>query len=121
MKGTTLAVLFLSSLVAGCARFDIDQGDLSGRCAAAMQQAFPGGDIKITGERSHADTAKDYDTIVTDVEGLRQAVPPNAPPSPLDARRVAAECRYENGILMQFAWTEGPLSNAATAQRPPSP
>jgi hypothetical protein len=113
MKGMSLAVFFFASLAAGCARIDTAASDLSARCAATMQQAFPGGDIKITSARSHPDTARDYATIVSDVAGVRQDIPAGSP----NARRVAAQCRYENGVLMQFAWTEGPLQQAAAAWR----
>jgi hypothetical protein len=112
MTRTVLLVLFLGSLAAGCSlieRIPIDQSDLSARCAEAMQQAFPGGKIKITSEDSHADTAQNYATIVSRVVGERQDVAADAPD-----HQIAAQCRYENGIMTGFAWTQAPERNATT-------
>ena len=87
--------------------------DLSGRCAELMRRAFPGGDIEVTRTRAFVDTAPNYDTIIAEARGVRRDVPASSP----DARQIAAHCRFYNGILTGFRWTEGPLQRTASTRR----
>jgi uncharacterized protein (DUF58 family) len=75
------------------------------RCAELMQQAFPGGDIKPTKKEMAEETAPSIATVIARIEGERRNVAVGGVP----LRDVAAECRFENGILTGFRWTKGPL------------
>ena len=75
------------------------------RCAELMQQAFPGGEIKPTKKEVADETTPSIAAVVARVEGERQNVAAGGVPR----RDVAAECRFENGILTGFRWTKGPL------------
>lgn len=75
------------------------------RCAELMQQAFPGGDIKPTKKEVAEEARPSIAAVVARVEGERQNVAAGTVP----LREVAAECRFENGILTGFRWTKGPL------------
>ncbi len=113
-RRSTIAVLVgiaLSTLVASCA-FQGGDVDLSDRCAGVMQRAFPGGDIAITRDRAADDTVPNYDTVIARVRGVRSDIPPHAGV----ARQVAAQCRFDNGILTEFRWTKGPVQKAAAAR-----
>jgi hypothetical protein len=92
-------------LLALCCSFEgcgsVPQAGMAGRCADFMTAADPGADIGIT--KSGA-VAKSLTTIVAAVEGVRTDLPPRASPP----RRLAVECRFENGVLTGFRWTKGP-------------
>jgi len=81
------------------------------RCSDFMGRAFPNGDIDIVD--SHVANSADSSMLVT-VQGVRKAVPANAP----EARSVAVECHFENGVLTSFRWIAGPLNRAAIGQAP---
>jgi hypothetical protein len=70
-------------------------------CAALLDEAFPGGEIAITNRKIVMDPITT--TIVT-LDGTRDVTPSNAV-----AREVAAECRYDHGVLMDFHWTKPPF------------
>jgi hypothetical protein len=71
------------------------------RCADFMTRAFPGASIDVT--KSEA-AAESLTTVVATVEGVRSDLP-RAVRVP---HRIAAECRFDNGILTRFRWTKGP-------------
>jgi hypothetical protein len=75
------------------------------RCAELMQEAFPGGDIKPTKKEVADEATASIAAVVARVEGERRNVPAGGQP----LRDVAAECRFDNGILTGFRWTKGPL------------
>lgn len=92
------------ALLAGCG---FREPSLTDRCGEMMLQAFPDGDIEVTGKRAAADpTAPTRTVIITQVEGSRTNLPQGA----LARRDIAVECRFDNGILTGFRWTAGPLS-----------
>ena len=100
-----VAVLCLAGLVlAGCG-LRLREASPLDRCAELMPQAFPGGDIKVTKKEVAEETAPSIATVIARVEGERQNVAAGGAP----LREVAAECRFENGILTGFRWTKGPL------------
>jgi len=86
-------------LVTGC--YLVPTGGMAQRCADIMQRADPSADIDIT--KSEA-AATSITTIVAHVEGARSDMPPHGPLP----RRLAVECRFDDGILTGFHWTAGP-------------
>ena len=100
-----VAVQCLAALaLAGCG-LRLREASPLDRCAELMQQAFPGGDIKPTKKELAEETTPSIATVVARVEGERRNVAAGGVP----LRDVAAECRFENGILTGFRWTKGPL------------
>ncbi len=97
--------------MAGCTQHQVKelrQPGLAERCADAMRASFPGGDIEIRIDRRQAN-ATDYGglgALIVDVQGVRPKMPQTGG---FLAREVAARCRFENGILTEFRWTEGPF------------
>lgn len=79
--------------------------DLAGRCAELVQEALPAGAVTLTGERAFDDAAPNFDTIIARVQGVEH----DAPGEPA-GRRVAAQCRFYNGILTRFRWAHAPLA-----------
>jgi hypothetical protein len=102
-RGAFKLLLALAFCLEGCgpARHFVPEGGMAERCADFMTKAFPGADIEIS--KSEA-TATSLTTIVAKVEGVRTNLPAHAP----QARFVAVECRFENGVLTGFRWTKGP-------------
>jgi len=104
-RSSAIAVVWLTAVVlAGCGVRLRDESLLD-RCGDLMQEAFPGGDIKLTKKEVANETTSSIAAIVVAVEGERRNVPAGGEP----LRDVAAECRFENGILTGFRWTKGPL------------
>ena len=104
-RASAIAVVWLTAVVlAGCGVRLRDESLLD-RCGDLMQEAFPGGDIKLTKKEVANETTSSIAAIVVAVEGERRNVPAGGEP----LRDVAAECRFENGILTGFRWTKGPL------------
>jgi hypothetical protein len=97
--------------MAGCVEEKINEvriPGLSERCADMMRASFPRTDIEIKIDRNQASTT-DYGglgTMVVDVVGVRPRIPASGG---FLAREVAARCRFENGILVEFRWTQGPF------------
>jgi hypothetical protein len=81
------------------------------RCADIMKLADPGADIDIT--KSEA-AATSLTTILAHVEGMRADTPPRLPAP----RKLAVECRFDDGILTGFRWTAGPTPGATPAPTP---
>ena len=115
-------VLALSGVLlalAGCSRmstlsFDtklaVGSVSLVDRCTDFMYRAYPETTIDVGG--SHV--ASDAESSTVTVEGVRS----NVPASSSYARNIAAECRFEGGILTGFRWTAGPVRAATTGQVP---
>jgi hypothetical protein len=80
------------------------------RCIDIMNRAFPDAGFEITDRR--VDVPGNEATIV--IAAIRHAIPANG----RYAREVAAECRFENGILTGFRWTAGPLRPPNVGQAP---
>jgi hypothetical protein len=99
-----VALLGLAAVVlAGCG---LREASLSDRCSELMQDAFPGGEIKVTKAEVTADPAgASVSSMVAVVSGVRK----NVPEGNVLARDVAVECRFEDDILTGFRWTAGPL------------
>ncbi len=74
---------------------------LADRCADIMHRAFLDSEIVVTGSHVSMQT----DTATIDVAGERKGVPEGG----LYARNVAVQCRFQNGILSDFHWTQGPV------------
>lgn len=99
-----LAALALPLALAGCGH--VQEPSLSQRCADIVRQAFPGGGIELTGQRTlPVEGQQSYSTLRIVVEGRRQKLPA----ATKLVRDVAAECRFDDGILTGFRWTKGPL------------
>jgi hypothetical protein len=96
-------VLALAAL-AGCG-VRLRDASLLDRCGLLLQEAFPGGSIKVTKEEAVTPPDDSLAAIVVAVRGIRRNVAPDGIP----LREVAAECRFEQGILAGFHWTQGPL------------
>jgi hypothetical protein len=96
-------VLAIVCCLAGCgaAAHFVPQGGMAERCANFMTKAYPDAAIVIT--KSEA-VAESLTTITAKVEGVRKDLPAHVP----QARFVAVECRFENGVLTGFRWTKGP-------------
>jgi hypothetical protein len=99
-----LAALALPLALAGCGH--VQEPSLSQRCGDLMRQAFPGAEIAVTGQQTlPVEGQQSYATTRIVVEGRRRKLPA-ATRLPRD---VAAECRFDQGILTGFRWTKGPL------------
>lgn len=81
------------------------EASLLDRCADFMAEAFPGGNIKPTRKEVVNESTPSIAGVVAAVEGERRNVAPGSVP----LREIAAECRFENGILTGFRWTKGPI------------
>jgi hypothetical protein len=97
-----LATLAVGALCLVCGCHLVPTGGMAERCADIMQRADPDADIDIT--QSGA-AATSITTIVAHVEGTRSNLPSHGP-SP---RKLAVECRFDDGVLTGFRWTAGPL------------
>lgn len=112
MRGTVAALCCLL-LLAGC---DIwDSGDDSDnnstfgtqlasgeanyvdRCVDTMQEAYPNASFNVTNKR----LGLGPNVALVDVKATRSAG--------RSSRDVAAQCRFESGVLVEFHWTATPL------------
>jgi hypothetical protein len=100
MRPGRLAALALAALAAGCNTLPHDVS-LAARCAAIMQEAFPGADLKIGKEDSAA-------LSITDVEATVTAERTDLPKDARMGRDLGVSCRFHNSILVGFRWTRGP-------------
>ncbi len=92
-----------AAVLAGCG---LREASLSDRCGELMQDAFPGGRIKVTKAEVTPDPAgTSVSSMVAAVSGVRK----NVAEGNVLARDVAVECRFEDDILTGFRWTAGPL------------
>ena len=70
------------------------------RCVDLMHRAIPGTEFRDTGQ--HFSTTMTTSTVTV------QAVRPDLPASSA-TRDVGAECRFDNGVIVEFHWTKNPL------------
>lgn len=92
-------VLALIGSAGGCTL--APQGGMTDRCARLMHEAYPGAEIRITGQEA---AATGITAIVAKVEGERTDLPAGS----LLPRKVAVECRFDHDVLTGFRWTKGP-------------
>ena len=83
---------------------------LADRCVDFMRRAFPDTRLDETDRKVSADAQTTTVAIAAD----RRNVPAEGP----YARKVGVECRFENGILTGFRWTEGPIRPLSAGQAP---
>jgi len=76
------------------------------RCVKLMRAAYPDADFKITDQ--HFATGANIEKATVDVEGTEHVGADTNPMKP-----VAAQCRFENGIIVDFHWTKSPVSASA--------
>lgn len=112
MNKTPLIALALTAVaLAGCSFSETERkagtpgfGD---RCADFMERSFPWADITLKNKQEHiARTASSLNVIVATVSGEREKIPEDGG---FVVRNVTAECRFENGVLTSFKWTQGPF------------
>lgn len=81
---------------------------LGDSCADFMRLSYPGSQFAM--KVDHVDVAKTESggiaLMVVDVQATRTDLAQN--PGFL-AKDIAARCRFQNGILIQFRWTKGPF------------
>jgi hypothetical protein len=101
---TVLPALGVVAIVlGGCG---LREASLSDRCGELMQDAFPGGRIKVAkAEVTQDPTGPSVTSMVAAIGGVRR----NVAEGDVLARDVAVECRFEDNILTGFRWTAGPL------------
>jgi hypothetical protein len=99
-----IALCLVGGTLAGCGT-KLRDPSLLDRCAETMQQAFPGGEITITGKRVASGEPDSVAAVLVEVEGERKKLAPGGMP----LRELAVECRFDNAILTGFRWTRGPL------------
>jgi hypothetical protein len=99
-----IAVVLALPALAACG-VRLRDASLLDRCGILLQEAFPGGDIKVTKQEAVTPPTDSLAATVVAVRGVRRNVAPGGIP----LREVAAECRFDQGILIDFRWTQGPL------------
>ena len=116
MRGSAVAVCFLLFL-AGCTTWNsaVDKmfsshgtqpqpaGPVTNidRCIDFMQKAFPDAHFEVSSKRitAHANES------VIDIQATRDDVPVGG----RMPRNIAAQCRFESGVIAEFHWTSAPL------------
>jgi hypothetical protein len=98
------AAIVLAVTLAGCG-VRLRDASLFDRCGSIMQEAFPGGDIMVTKQEAATPPSESIAAVVVAVRGVRRNVEPGGIP----LHELAAECRFDEGILTGFHWTQGPL------------
>jgi hypothetical protein len=95
-----------ASLAGGCdwtrgvaAKVNPDSVSLADRCADIMRRAMPFAEIEI-GQRTSENAG--IRTMIARVDGTR-TLPKDAP----GERDLAAECQFEDNVLIAFRWTKG--------------
>ena len=108
MRKLVVSVVGLG-LLAGCsavetkvenAKLAVGSPSYVSRCVDLMHRAFPGTEFRVTGQ--HFSTTMTTSTVTV------QAVRPDLPASSA-TRDVGAECRFDNGVIVEFHWTKNPL------------
>lgn len=101
----------LAAALSGCgvsfeeANLKLRDASLADRCADIMRRALPGEKFDITDQGTRRDDrSPNVATMTAEVDAVR----PDVPATGFLARKVAVECRFENGILTSFRWTAGP-------------
>ena len=107
-RGVRRAVLLALAAVLPSA-CGLREPSLSDRCGQAMQDAIPGGKVKVTKAEVAADPqGASVTSMIATVEGRRG----NVAEGDVVARDVAVECHFQDNILTGFRWTQGPLQRA---------
>jgi len=70
-------------------------------CLDVFKQAIPDADIEITSAKSVNDSVA---KATVTIEGTRDVTP-----SAALARDLAAECKFDHDVLMDFHWTKAPF------------
>jgi len=81
---------------------------LGDRCADFMRLSYPGVRINVRIRNVDVATTRSggLGLMIVDVHGVRPDIPARGG---FLANEVAARCRFEDGVLTQFRWTEGPF------------
>jgi hypothetical protein len=90
--------------LAGCGSSSVkDQpGSPADLCIDTMRRAFPDADFDITKA-----TAKP--TGLAETEAVVEATREDAAPSAVINTEVAASCRFDHNVLVDFHWTKSPI------------
>ena len=108
--GAFIALNLLLVALAGCSYTEREAGTpgFGDRCADFMRRSFPGGDVRIKAKHEQILRTENSGlaVMIATVAGERKNVPESGG---FIARDVAAECRFENAVLTQFRWTQGPF------------
>jgi len=113
------ALLFGVVTLAACERmstigFDTQSAfgsvGLADRCVDIVRRAFPNGGLDIANRRVKVEGG----VSIVAIAAVRRDVAAKGP----YARDIAAECRFENNILMGFRWTSGPIRPTGFGQAP---
>jgi len=83
---------------------------LADRCVDIVRRAFPNGGLDIANRRVKVEGG----VSIVAIAAVRRDVAVKGP----YARDIAAECRFENNILMGFRWTSGPIRPTGFGQAP---
>lgn len=73
------------------------------RCVKVMRVAYPDAELKITDQ--HFTIGANLEKAMVDVEGTEHIGADTNPAQP-----VAAQCQFENGIIVDFHWTKSPAT-----------
>jgi hypothetical protein len=95
-RNTAGDALFSTQLAAGSASY-------MDRCIDIMKRAYSSAHIDITNKR--IGIGPNMDMAVVDVQGTRSDVPVGSK----TPRDIAAQCRFDGGVIVDFHWTAGPL------------
>ena len=83
---------------------------LADRCVDIVRRAFPNGGLDIANRRVKVEGG----VSIVAIAAVRRDVAVKGP----YARDIAAECRFENNILMGFRWMSGPIRPTGFGQAP---
>jgi hypothetical protein len=101
-----LAAALAASILAGCGVVsigsEVKEFSPSDYCVDTMRRALPEADFDITKQTSAADDLAGTTVVVT-------ATRTDAPASALVNADVAATCRFDHDMLVDFHWTKSPL------------
>jgi hypothetical protein len=96
-------------LLAGCsavetkvenAKLTVGSPSYVSRCVDLMHRALPDTDFHVTDQ--HFSTTLTTSTVT--VRAVRPSVPADSA-----MHDVGAECRFDNGVIVEFHWTKNPL------------
>jgi hypothetical protein len=118
VRGSVAAIFFLL-LLTGCGMWDstrntagdtmfstqlaIGSASYMDRCIDIMKRAYSSAHIEITNKR--IGIGPNMDMAIVDVQGTRNDVSAGG----RMPRDIAAQCRFESGVITDFHWTAGPL------------
>ena len=99
--GRCLPLVLVLFALAGCGLAGSHESPTD-LCTDLLVKAFPDGNIAIT-HKAISNDSLSAQTVT--IEGTRTDVVPTAGIS----RDVAAVCKYDHDVLLDFHWTKGPL------------